>query len=262
MKLKSVVMAVLVTISTIGTSSISYADETVTFYFVRHGKTIGNTVERLQGWSDSPITPEGKKVVEHLGLGFKAQGVKFKAVHSSDLGRARDTAQIILEQNGQTNLTINQTWQLREANFGSYEEETYFRTWNDAALYLRYKSSKELLAAIELDYFKLADLLAAIKELETYDTSESYDDIKKRMQAYISEIAAKEAKNGGGNILVTGHGMAIGIFLTEIDQPHGLHMQNAAVSKVTYKNGKFKLETFADMSYVEQGAKLQKSKAK
>ncbi|MDR1877109.1 MAG: phosphoglycerate mutase family protein [Flavobacteriaceae bacterium] len=35
----------------------------ITFYIVRHGKTILNTLGRVQGWSDSPLTQEeGSKI--------------------------------------------------------------------------------------------------------------------------------------------------------------------------------------------------------
>ncbi|MDR2627567.1 MAG: histidine phosphatase family protein, partial [Dysgonamonadaceae bacterium] len=63
--------------------------------------------------------------------------------------------------------------------------------------------------------------------------------------------------NGGGNVLLVSHGMALGIFLSDIDssgkKPDAAHMGNAAVCKVTYKDGKFTLESFGDMSYVEKG---------
>ena len=36
--------------------------KTLELYLVRHGKTVFNTTGRLQGWSDSPLTPEGCQV--------------------------------------------------------------------------------------------------------------------------------------------------------------------------------------------------------
>lgn len=41
-----------------------------TVYFVRHGQTMFNYFQRMQGWSDSPLTAKGiqdaKKAGQHL----------------------------------------------------------------------------------------------------------------------------------------------------------------------------------------------------
>jgi probable phosphoglycerate mutase len=34
-------------------------DNTVTIYVTRHGKTMFNTVHRVQGWADTPLTTAG-----------------------------------------------------------------------------------------------------------------------------------------------------------------------------------------------------------
>lgn len=46
----------------------------VKLYIARHGKTMFNTIGRVQGWSDSPLTPFVKKNRE-LGVGLKAAGI-------------------------------------------------------------------------------------------------------------------------------------------------------------------------------------------
>ena len=72
---------------------------TVTLYLVRHGQTIFNKTGRVQGWQDSPLTEEGRKVAVYCGRGLR--NVAFDAAYSSDLMRASVTAQIILDQNEQ-----------------------------------------------------------------------------------------------------------------------------------------------------------------
>lgn len=32
-------------------------DDTINIYFARHGKTLFNTFDRVQGWADTPLTP-------------------------------------------------------------------------------------------------------------------------------------------------------------------------------------------------------------
>jgi len=235
-------------------------DNTVVFYFTRHGKTILNTMDRVQGWSDAALTPAGVEVAEYLGAGLKAEGITFKTAYSSDLGRARWTARIVLDGVGQPDLPINETDKIRETNFGSYEGETNFKMWNDASLYLGYKSRDEFMKALAADGSKLIDAIGAFKALETLGIGEDYYDVKTRGQAFIREIAEIEAKKGGGNVLVVGHGMSIGVFLSDLDdfgtRAKGGHMANAAVSMVTYKDGKFRLESFGDTQYIEKGKAL------
>lgn len=232
-------------------------DNTVTIYFARHGKTILNTMDRVQGWADSPLTPEGVQVAEYLGLGLK--DIQFKAIYSSDLGRARQTARIVLDKKGQKDLAIVEVPEIRETNFGSYEGDLNSKMWGDAALYLHYKSSKDLFADLAKKPELLKDAVSTFKTLETLGIGEDYDQVKERGQRAIREIAEKEASRGGGNILIVGHGMSIGIFLSDLDsfgkKPESAHMGNAAVCKVIFKNGKFTLESFGDMSYVEKGKK-------
>lgn len=232
-------------------------DNTVVLYIARHGKTMLNTLDRVQGWADTPLTPAGIEVAEYLGEGLKLEGVDFKAAYSSDLGRARQTARIVLDSKGQKDMNIIEVPGVRETNFGSYEGDTNHRMWTDAALYLHYKSQKELMAAMAKNPEVLQQAMSAFKALDTLGMGEDYMDVKTRGQKAIREIAEKEAANGGGNILLVSHGMAIGNFLSDIDSsgkkaPVG-HMGNAAVSKLIYKDGKFTLESFGDMSYVEKG---------
>ncbi|CVK15669.1 probable phosphoglycerate mutase [Apibacter mensalis] len=236
----------------------SKQNNTVVLYVTRHGKTILNTMDRVQGWADTPLTPEGVEVAKFLGLGIK--DVNFKAAYSSDLGRARQTARIVLDTKGQQNLGITEVPQLRETNFGSYEGDLNSKMWGDAALYLHYKSSKELFADMSKNPEILKRAMNTFKTLETLGIGENYEDVKARGQKAIREIAEKEYLTGGGNILVVAHGMAISVFLSDLDSGgkkiSGTHMGNAAVSKVIYKDGKFTIESFGDMSYVEKGKQV------
>lgn len=242
----------------------STKDNTVVLYITRHGKTILNTMNRVQGWADTPLTPEGVEVAEYLGKGLKAEGVEFKRAYSSDLGRARQTARIVLDSKDQNSMQVIEVPAVRETNFGSYEGEYNPRMWNDAALYLHYKSHTDLMEDMSKDPSILEKMVDSFKALETLGIGEDYNQVKTRGQKAIREIAEKEAASGGGNILLVGHGMSIGIFLSDLDdygnKPNAGHMGNAAVCKVIYKNGKFTLESFGDLSYVEKGKVVSKNK--
>lgn len=59
--------------------------EVINIYFARHGKTLLNSFDRVQGWIDSPLTKDGVQVAQYLGEGLK--GIKFDRFYSSDAGR-------------------------------------------------------------------------------------------------------------------------------------------------------------------------------
>ena len=67
------------------------------FYFIRHGKTLWNLEGRFQGASgDSPLLEESIETLKKLGQYL--QETPFDVIYSSDLPRAKTSAQIIQSQ--------------------------------------------------------------------------------------------------------------------------------------------------------------------
>jgi 2,3-bisphosphoglycerate-dependent phosphoglycerate mutase len=86
----------------------------------RHGLTDWNTAQRFQGQSDVPLNDLGRR--QAAALAKKMMGEPLKAVISSDLQRARLTAQTIAEQHAVP--WVNEP-RLREVSFGKWEGLTY-----------------------------------------------------------------------------------------------------------------------------------------
>ena len=85
-------------------------------YFVRHGETDWNRDRRVQGQSDTPLNDAGR--AQARALGTVLAPIPFQAAFSSDLIRAVETAEIVLQGR---ELTIQTPDRLRERNFGSWE---------------------------------------------------------------------------------------------------------------------------------------------
>lgn len=234
-------------------SKTTAKSKTVTFYIARHGKTMLNTLDRVQGWSDAPLTPEGIQVAEFLGKGLK--GIDFKAAYTSDLGRATQTTNIVLKAKGDKKLPITETEGFRETNFGSYEGDLNSKMWGDIAIYLHFKTTEDLFADVKIN--GVNEPLKVVKILDKLNMAEDYEQVRTRTQNALRNIAEKEAATGGGNIFIVGHGMAIGTMLSNIsgEEVARSHMANASVCKVIYENGKFTVESFGDTSYIEKGKK-------
>lgn len=88
----------------------------VPFYFVRHGQTDWNVEGRLQGHSDIPLNDTG--IGQAHAAAERLVGQPITAIVSSDLCRARQTADIIAAKLG---LEVVSDKAIRERTFGSFE---------------------------------------------------------------------------------------------------------------------------------------------
>jgi len=87
---------------------------------IRHGETAWNAERRLQGHSDIPLNQTGQQQAEALAAALQTEHLD--AIISSDLLRARQTAQAIADLQGM-DLIIKPEW--RERCFGGFEGEYY-----------------------------------------------------------------------------------------------------------------------------------------
>ncbi len=88
---------------------------------VRHGITDWNVTGKAQGWTDIPLNEEGREQARRLAERLATE--EWDAIISSDLGRARETAEIIAARLGiAANVMLEP--ELREMNCGQIEGTT------------------------------------------------------------------------------------------------------------------------------------------
>ncbi len=112
-----------------------------TLYIVRHGETVWNIEGRFQGHMDSPLTEKGKQQARELGR--KLNNITFDEVFSSDLGRAKHTAELIVLEK---KLAVKTTKALRERSFGKFEGkplDSYHLELKDLLIIYNKLSAKE-----------------------------------------------------------------------------------------------------------------------
>ena len=85
-----------------------------TLILVRHGETDWNAQHRWQGHSDTRLNDAGREQARLLAEGLP----DVDALYSSDLARARETAEILA---GKIGLEVRFDERLRERGFGSWE---------------------------------------------------------------------------------------------------------------------------------------------
>lgn len=232
---------------------------TITFYVARHGKTLMNTLDRVQGWCDSPLTDEGVEVARCLGAGLR--DVCFESVYTSDLRRTVQTAKVLLSEQGQTDISITEMSEFREACFGSFESDLNSKMWRDASLYLHYARPEDMYQDVFNRKISSKEVLGAIAELDTLGIAETFEQLESRTQKGLSFIAESESKKGKDlNVLLVAHGMSIVGMLLNLGGRELLnsHIENASVCKLTYSDGKFTVESMGDMSYVKKGEEILK----
>ncbi|WP_018526308.1 histidine phosphatase family protein [Alkalispirochaeta alkalica] len=70
-------------------------DGPVSFYLIRHGESQGNARGIVQGRADVPLTDRGRDQAARTGRWLEGLGVHPRAVRTSPLQRARETARLI-----------------------------------------------------------------------------------------------------------------------------------------------------------------------
>lgn len=126
----------------------------VTIYLTRHGRTILNQTDTVQGWSDSPLligtqryatlvngavpsVNAGRPLARTVGANLGKKVGKFDVAYSADGKRHFETATYML-QGARQKLSVKQDAGLREVNFGKYEGKENEEMWSDAVEHLGY----------------------------------------------------------------------------------------------------------------------------
>ena len=209
----------------------------VRFYIVRHGQTFLNSLDRAQGWADSPLTETGKQMAADIGQ--KLKGIDFDAVYTSDMLQTVQTAELVLEAGGKSGVPIEKDARLREWCLGCMEAE------NNAVFI---KNVSDWLGGIasfaELNR-RLSDVADVIYEHDTTGMAEPFQAIESRLKSVFADAVQKDGMQESTDILIVTHAFAIKtiFYLFAPEKLSGLgKVKNASVSRLVFENGIFSLE--------------------
>ena len=87
---------------------------------IRHGQSVWNAENRFTGWTDVDLSEKGVKEAEEAGNELRNQVID--VVHTSDLIRAKRTAEIVIRANVSSKDTVTKSdWRLNERNYGALQ---------------------------------------------------------------------------------------------------------------------------------------------
>lgn len=158
-------------------------------YIVRHGQTDWNVSGTVQGHTDVELNAKGIEQAKKRAGSLKH--IKFDKVYSSDLLRAKKTAEILTLEH---NLAIETSKLLRERAFGKHEGKHYAEV-----------------NKLFTEFQKLTD-----EQKYTFrgdDDIETDEEVVIRFIQFIREVAIAQT---GKNVLIVTHGGVIRQFLIRI----------------------------------------------
>jgi len=171
-------------------------------YAVRHGQTIFNMLDKVQGWADTPLTNQGEQ--DGLAAGARLKHVKFDAALSSDTSRAIHTAEFILSKNEHKKPELVAIPDWREFFFGSFEGTDNKEMWRTVAKALKITGQIHDEVAKQVDMTKIMD---TIYNVDPQSLGENAADFWQRMDASLAKLQQNYADDS--TILLVTHGQLI-----------------------------------------------------
>jgi len=195
---------------------------------VRHGETLWNLDGRQQGHLDSPLSPLGVRQADAIAARLAEE--RFDALYSSDLGRARATAQRIAARTGHA---VRVDERLRERHLGIIQGLTM--------------SEFERLHPEEHARFNSGGADFRVPG------GESIRQRHERVVACAEEIAARHP--GQRVVIVTHGGVLSSLFRRaagiSVAAPRTFRLWNASINTFFVEGGKWALGVWGDISHLK-----------
>ena len=171
-------------------------------YLVRHGQTYYNIYNKLQGWSNSPLTEKGKQDAKLAGE--KVKDIHFDAAFCSDLHRAIETCHTILQLNEKDSVKEPHISPFfREQFYGVFEGTEMGQAWYLAGAPHGCKTFKDIVTEYSISQAK--DWL---KEADPFHDAENNEEYWQRVNQGIDLIRHTDLPDEA-NVLWVSHGNTV-----------------------------------------------------
>ncbi len=180
--------------------------------FVRHGESTGNERGVFSGWRDLHLTERGRAQAAAAGHALAQRGIRFSSVFTSELRRAVDTCELLLDAMGQGHMLRRRSWRLNERHCGAMhglDKQQCKDLWGDelARVYRRSWDRGPPPSEAGGDDDPCSDARYRDAE-EPLPLSESMGQMAARVMVAWEQMV-RPALVQGARVLVVGHGMAL-----------------------------------------------------
>ena len=169
-------------------------------YFVRHGQTIFNKYNRMQGWSDSPLTQKGYADAYHAGE--RLANIQFDGVYASDTTRAVNTANSIMAKSNHQ-LDVLTMPEFREEFYGYFEGNDSAQAWFEVLMPISGKRSFHEF----LEDHPIAQTKDAMKKADPFHDAENNEEFFERINRGFKKLL--DNHHDQDKILIVSHGTTI-----------------------------------------------------
>ncbi|MEJ6400089.1 histidine phosphatase family protein [Nicoliella lavandulae] len=174
----------------------------INVYIVRHGQTYYNIYNKLQGWSNSPLTQKGIDGAKQTA--DKLAQVEFSAAYCSDTTRAEQTANIILSANQRNHPELTVSPFFREEFYGYFEGTDMNQAWYLAGAPHGKPTFKDIVESDSIGTAK--DYL---KEADPFHQAENNAEYWQRLDQGLDLIKNNPKLKDGDNVLMISHGNTV-----------------------------------------------------
>lgn len=205
----------------------------IRLHLVRHGETYLNRYGKMQGWSDSPLTDEGKLVA--TAAGQRLADTEFAYVYTSDSGRTLETAELILNESRHPVPVIHRIKAFRETFFGGFEGE-----YSKVALGKIAENNAGVSFAELMQTVTVAEFADMTKKADPYHHAENFEELWTRIRGGLQTVIDLNYA-GDANVLIVTHGNTIRNIVNQLCEGVDvtIEIKNASVTILEHEDGKF-----------------------
>lgn len=212
---------------------------TTTILLIRHGETAWNAERRLQGHLDIALNAEGER--QAAALGAALAGEQIDLIISSDLARARQTAEAVQRARGVSDAGLVQLDpQLRERCYGGFEGLLY----------------SEIAARFPLEFaaWQARNVDAVLPPGKNQgETFRSF--FERATQA----ILGHAARHPGQTLALVAHGGVLecayrAALNLPLETPRDFKVHNASINRFVVEEGELKLVSWGEIDHLRQVA--------
>jgi len=192
------------------------------FVILRHGQSQWNLENRFTGWTEIPLTQQGREEAFKAGEWLRLAGFSFDAAFTSVLGRAIETLEIVLHSLRSPTTPIHTSWRLNERHYGCLQGLNKADTARKlgALLVMNWRRSYSVRPpALEWDDRRHPRFDQKYHDLPVSElpTCESLEDTEKRLlPLWQQEIVP--AIQAGKMVLIVAHGNSLRALVRFLDQ--------------------------------------------